>query len=169
MAKPSLPYPLHYYDAHLALKPSFGLYLVLGYLLKSWLILIATLASRGDEAGLLLQWYSQQQHFVYQALSGLPALLLCIATFRRQPNAHPILRWLWQHGYQLLWLTGILQCLLLVQHISIAWRQLGWPVLIEAVVLCWLALYLYKNRFLRDLFASYPIEETSEMKQPPTD
>ncbi|GAB3038409.1 DUF2919 family protein [Bowmanella dokdonensis] len=137
--------PLHYYDEEGRLKASRWMYASLLFLMRGYLVAIASLTYRQD-TGLLLSLFYPDRHYFYLSLAtGLPAMLLLVVVWWRHKFRQwapwlfacfrPLLQmslvadlllhlWMGQHQHwQFSWLIAL--TLLLDLLLLLYWRRSG--------------------------------------------
>lgn len=158
------------YDQHLSLKPSPGLWLVILYLLRPYIILLSSLRmGRGGGGG--VQGADGLKNIVYPddfslalaILATIPVMVFMYAWSRRKPGAKPLIKKLWRRGGLILTMAVALNILVvfvplltMVSHkiVLTNWIQVGISVLI-----IW---YLHFSQRVKDTFADFPEEKKAE-------
>ena len=151
------------YDRQLCLKFNDTLWIILVFLLRPYLISIASLANRKDKMGVINFFYPDKTSLVMGILAGLPAALVIFAWMRKKPDAASVIRKIWHRGRELLAASALLNAMIvLVPYLigrvhridAIGWVQLAVSVSIIPVV--------YFSAYIRDCFADYPKEQPEE-------
>jgi hypothetical protein len=159
-------YDFNQYDKYFSLKVNTGLWLVILYLMRPYIVLIGTLKmGRGSSGAVGVEGvrnilYPDNFSIVLAILATIPALLFMYAWSRRKPGAGALVIKLWKQGANLLaaaaamnivivfvpWLTGAV-----VRIHALGWVQVGFAIVIIG--------YLYSSRRARDTFADFPVEK----------
>ncbi len=156
------------FDKYLCLKLNSALWLVLLFLLRSYLILIASIVNRRDPMALINLIYEDRLPMSLSAFASIPSLLVVYAWVKRKPGAANPVRWIWNHGSLLLSGSALLNCFVvflpvfmgLTHEISIiAWVQFAIAVLI--------IIYLFTSQRVKDTFADFPDESTASIGKAP--
>lgn len=157
-------YDFSEYDKFLSLKVGAGLWLVMLYLLRPYIVLIATFRmGRGGTGaagidGIRNILYPDDFSLVLALLSTLPALLFFYAWSRRKPGGGPLVKKLWKNGAGLLVAAAVLNIVVvlvpLLTGAVAAVHLLGWLQIVLAVVIIG---YLCSSRRVRDTFADFPV------------
>ena len=154
------------YDKNLNLKVSFGLWLVILYLLRPYILMISTIRM-GPGAGtvkgvdgLKQIIYPDDFSLTLGILATLPALLFVIAWTRRTPTAGGFVRNVWRNGVLMLSIAVLLNIVIIFVPILTGVisriHMLGWLQIILSLIV--LAYLLFSQR-VKDTFADFPAEE----------
>jgi len=156
-------YAFSQYDKNLCLKVSPGLWFVILYLLRPFLVWFASLGLGGGAQGverLRYMIYPDNFSLVLAMLATIPVMIFIYAWSKRSPGAKPLARKLWSNGKSLLTIAAVLNIIVVfvplltkvVHSIAAAsWLQLGIPVLIIG--------YLNLSQRVTDTFADFPEEK----------
>jgi hypothetical protein len=148
------------YDKYFSLKVNAGLWVVILYLLRPYIVLIASMgASQGGSGGIRNILYPDDFSLALAIFATLPALLFFYAWSRRKPGAGTMVVKLWAHGGKLLVAAAILNIAIvftpLLGGIVSSIHLLGWVQVVIAVIIIF---YLLGSRRVRDTFADFPVE-----------
>lgn len=158
-------YDFSQYDKHLSLKLNSELWLIIFYLMRPYIVLVASLRPSRQDAGAVgvdgvrNMLYPDDFSLVLAILATLPVLFFIYAWSRRKPGAGSLVRALWKNGATLLAMSAALNILIVFVPIllgvvagihTLGWLQVGFAVAIIA--------YLYSSRRVRDTFQDFPVE-----------
>ena len=149
-------YPFNAYDNNLCLKPSLGMWLVMLFFLRPYVIIAMSLSNKADRLG-GIKMFGLGESLIYSAIAALPAMLIIYAWIKRQPEAGAFVRWIWAHGRILLAGSGLFTILYIVllqvfiKSIKLSFIE-AVPVLVCPIILY----YLYKSERVKDTFADFP-------------
>ncbi|WP_299788655.1 DUF2919 domain-containing protein [uncultured Shewanella sp.] len=144
------------------IKPPLYLYLILVYIARGWCIFAASLTQASDRAALVALFYPQKSDFLMALVAGFGALLVygaVIAERKRSPLwVRPIFA---QLKWVLLLLLAIDGALLLERSIN-SYYLYSWSMGLDALLLFWSLIYLFKSKRLSYYFADWPKEGPDE-------
>lgn len=131
------------------IKPPLGLYLLLTFLARGWVVFAASLTQFSDRAGLVKLFYPQKETFMLALATGLGAVLcylLVILERKKRPNwAKPMFeRMMW-----LLWPLLLLDGAVLLVRLATSGYLFSWTAALDALFIFWFAIYLLKSEHLR--------------------
>lgn len=159
-------YSFNEYDKYCFLKVGTALWLVIGYLLRPFVILSTslTLGRAGSNVehadGLQNILYPDNFSLTLGILATIPALLFVYVWVKRRPGAGARVRWLWQHGVLLLVVAAILNIVIVFVPLlngSIARiHEYGW---IQNGIAVAIIVYLLSSGRVRDTFADFPSDQ----------
>lgn len=154
----SSKYPFSAYDKkYLCLNMSTGMWLVLAFLLRPYVIMIMSLANRRDRMGLINMFYADRFGMVLGALAAVPALLLIYAWFKRKPDAPDRVRWLWRHGRVLLIASIVLNIVIVFVPVLLGKAAgIGYVGALQLALCAGILLYLLRSQRVEDTFADFP-------------
>jgi len=152
------------YDKHMSLKVDAGLWLVILYLLRPFLVVVASrsMGRGGSAPGIDLL-----QHILYPdsfslwtgMLTTAPVIVFIFAWSRRNPGASEVVQVLWKHGAGILATAAAMNIAVifvpLLRGIVTEIHTLGWVQLGIAV---YIIIYLFTSHRVRDTFADFPAE-----------
>lgn len=152
-------YDIPDYNKYLSLKVSPGLWLVLLYLLRPYLIVALSVVNPSDRMELINMFYQDRLPMFLSATAAIPAALLVFAWLKRLPGANDLVRAIWANGRLLLGFSALLNCITAYLPIylgvtrkldNLAWLQLGLSVLV--------IFYILLCQRVKDTFADFPEE-----------
>jgi len=159
-------YDFSEYDKYLCLKVSAGLWFVILYLLRPYIILAASLrmgrggsgaAGAGGVRNLL---YPDDFSLVLALLATVPALLFVYAWTRRRPGAGVLVKQLWKNGANLLAAAAVLNIVIvfvpLLTGAVTRVHLLGW---VQIALVPVIVGYLYSSRRIRDTLEDFPADQ----------
>lgn len=149
-------YPASAYDNKLNLKPSIGMWLVIVFLLKPYLVMLVSLANRSNRTELISLVYDHSGVLAMAELAALPALAVVIAWVKRNSGASRIIRWIWNNGRSLLILSTLFNVAILA--ISTEWRvdEFGFFIVLQMILSAFVLFYLWRSDRVRDTFNDFP-------------
>jgi len=160
-----MQYDFSQYDKYLNLKVNAGLWLVVLYLMRPYVVLMVSLMGhRGGTSavgieGVRYMLYPDDFSLVLALLATLPVLLFFYALSKRRPGASALVRNLWGNGIFLLVTAAVLNIVTVFVPIltgaTTRIPRLGW---VQVVLACLIIAYLYSSRRARDTFADSPVE-----------
>ena len=159
-------YDFSEYDKYLCLKVNAGLWLVILYLLRPYIVLIGTMKLGRDSSGaagiegVRNILYPDDFSMALAVLATIPALLFMFAWSKRKPDANVFARNLWKNGVNLLAAAAVLNIIVvfvpLVTGVVARIHALGWVQIGFAIVIIG---YLYSSRRVRDTFGDFPVDK----------
>lgn len=156
MRKPTNIYLPDDYDEHLCLKPPLGFWLCLLFLLRPFVVFVASVSNTADRFGMLNLIYPDHRWAMIHAAAAIPAFALLLIYTRRAPAAGKFLRRLWHHGRKLLAASALLN-LAFLGAAPILLQQKMTPIIGLQWILSFIVLYyLFRNRRIADCFAEFP-------------
>ncbi len=149
MSRPRAILPLHYYDAEGRIKPNRLMYLSLLFLIRGYLVFIASLSYRQDPSLILSLFYPDKGYFYFSLLLGLPALLIMGMVFWRHKLVEGRARVVFRPvRYMLLFslaIDGVFHLLMAHQG---HW-QFSWVIALTLLLDMLFAAYWYRSRTLK--------------------
>ena len=136
-------------------KPPLMLYLLLVFIARGWCVFVASLTQASDRAALVELFYPQKSDFLMALAAGFGAVIVyaaVIAERKRSPN------WIRPLFPYMKWLLVILLVIdggLLTQRILHSYYMYSWSIGLDALVLFWSSLYLYKSKRLKLYFSDW--------------
>lgn len=148
------------YDKYFSLKVSAELWIIILYLLRPYIVLIASMGSgQGESGGIRNILYPDDLSLTLAIFSTIPALLFFYVWSRRKPGAGTMVKKLWANGGKLLVAAAVLNIAIvfvpLLSGIVSSIHALGWVQVGIAVIIIF---YLLGSRRARDTFADFPVE-----------
>jgi len=154
-------YPESAYDEYLCIKPPILMWIIIAFLFRPFIILIASITNKADRIGLLNTIYPDRSAAFLGAVASIPAIFLLIAWFRKQPGANILIRRFWHHGKALLISSLSLNLLILLWHEieSVNSIQNIGPITMVQFAFCVFSIYyLLRSQRLTDAFSDFPGE-----------
>lgn len=153
-------YNFNEYDKHMCLKLSVEVWLVILYLLRPLLVLVASLRTK-QSTGTRELIYADDFSFTLGILATIPVIILLIGWAKRKPDAGRFVRAIWRNGVRLLSTAAVLNIIIVIvpvvmgtisrPHMS-GWIQIALSILI--------LVYLYTSQRVKDTFADFPVESS---------
>ncbi|MEW6984422.1 DUF2919 family protein [Colwelliaceae bacterium 6471] len=135
-------YSLEDFDVFDCLKISKGIYLLLLFVLRGYIVWIMSVTNMNDRVG-IIQWvYPVPALFYLSLLSGLVGIFVVLVLSLRRPDAAPWVRFCWRHCRTLLVITLIFDLIvsvlgeLYLQMFSISWICAQTLLVIAFVAFC---------------------------------
>lgn len=141
------------------IKPPLYLYFMLIFIARGWCIFIASLTQSSDRAALVSMFYPQKSDFIMALIAGFGALVIygfIIAERKRKPS------WVRPIFTQVRWFLLILLLIdgvLLVERSINAYYLYSWSTGLDALLLFWSLIYLFKSKRLNYYFADWKKDE----------
>ena len=162
--KKSLLYTPSDYDSYYSLKLNLTAWLIIAFIMRPFVVFIASLSNKSDRFGLLNIVYSDHVWALVSAAASIPTIVLLIAWLKRGPHSGRTVRFIWQQGRGLITISLLLNIMLFVtpwlfnaKLSNIALAQLG---------VCWVLLYvLWRSARMRDTFEDFPVGSTRTMME----
>lgn len=158
----SKKYSFSDYDKNVCLKLNFGMWLVIIYFLRPFILAISSVQmGRGNKSasvsGLKDMIYPDDFGFFIGCLAALPVIPVIVAYIKRKPGASDSIKKLWHNGTKFLTAAAILNIIVIFAppragasyHIT----TLGWVQLAIAVGI---VIFLYTSQRVKDTFADFP-------------
>lgn len=154
------------YDKYFSLKVSFGLWLVILFLLRPYILIASSFRmGRGGSGvsgagGLKDLVYPDHLSIFLAILVTIPVLIFVYAWTRRKPGATEFVRNIWRNGMFILIATAVLNIVIVLVPLLIGeirkipmvgWTQAGLSVVV--------IMYLLTSQRDKDAFADFPEEE----------
>ena len=137
------------------------------FLLKPYIIAIASVAYRKDRSAIVELFYSDKMFISLEAAAAIPLLFLVYAWTRRSPDASSFTRKIWHIGKLLIITTAVLQLSITVSPIFLsglaAMTKIAWAKLvlyIAVIVATWF------SRYMADCFADFPASDDNSRQIP---
>jgi len=152
-------YPESAYDEYLCIKPTILMWIIIAFIFRPFIVLIASVVNKADRVGILNTFYPDRSAAFFGAMASIPAIFLFIAWFKKQPGASTMTRRLWHHGRALLVSSLLLNMLILLWHEFMrasSLQNMSGSAMIQ-LGFCLLSLYyLFRSRQLADAFSNFP-------------
>lgn len=110
--------------------------------------------SRRRGKGLDFDWLAV--HSLLEFVVCIPALLVLVAIFRRNPGAGANIRRIWQHGRSLLIGGGLLQVFVSAYVAGWVLRGDSQSVAFLIIFQAFLVFFLFRSAYVKDLFSMFP-------------
>ena len=156
-------YSFHDFDKHMCLSPGIALWVVVGFLMRSYVIMGMSLAQPGDRLGTIDLVYPDRVWFAIDALAAFPAIAVVIAYIFRKPEAKAHIRAVWRSGRACLIASSTAN--VLVALASLALTASARTPIVAPVMLCvsvWCLWFLLVSRRVRDVFDDFPSAQDAE-------
>ncbi|MCO7188341.1 MULTISPECIES: DUF2919 family protein [unclassified Pseudoalteromonas] len=161
MSKLQAGYGPEYWDKYGVYRTPVGFNLTLLVLLRPlFLWLVSALTWRPDLDLMSLFFHSKQHFFVAVMIASL-ALIPTVLFSLRRPTSSPKLARYWRHMRWPLLIAACLDLVWLGMQIVQAHYQFSFYLAIQAVLVCWVILYLLKSRYLTCFFGDWPEPENN--------
>lgn len=152
-----LKYSANHYDEFLRLKISSNLWFFILYGTRHVVFYSAAMLLPLEVSE--TAWVDLQSS-MYLIFADLPISLVLLATGHRIPDAHKIMRWIWQHGLSFL-LTGYLLGILIFSALNLAViidpSKNGFiPAVSVLLIDVGIMIYLFRSELIRDIFREFP-------------
>lgn len=154
-------YPASAYDENLNLKLSIGLWLVILFLLKPYIVMLMSFSNMNNHTELINIAYASKGALPFAEVSSLPALALFIAWMRRRPNAGKAIRWIWKQGRALLLISTVLNLAFAVAPALSRLQEVQLADLIHGILSVYALTFLLLSERTRDTFLDFPPESPS--------
>lgn len=155
------------YDGNFALKLNLPAWLIIAFIMRPFLVFIASVSDRTNHFGLLNIIYSDHIWALLSAFASIPTIVLLIAWINRGPHAGLRIRRIWNQGRELLTVSLLLN---IVAYVT--------PLLLDAKVshiaklqigLCSVfLLILWRSTRIHDTFSDFPSDSTKITLQSPS-
>jgi len=150
-------YPISSYDKYLALKVSPVMWLIFLFLLRPYVVFIGSITNRKDKMMIIDLFYPDKLTLSLGAFAAVPAALLIYAWTRKNPDASPFIRRVWNNGRILLAATAILNAFVVFVPLWLGkvykLTAFGWGQLLISLLI---VLVLYKSQYIKDCFGDFP-------------
>ncbi|MCK4951000.1 MAG: DUF2919 family protein [Gammaproteobacteria bacterium] len=149
-------YPFNAYDKNLCLKLNPGLWLVIIFLLRPYIIAIFSLVNMSDRMS-LIRMVGPGTGMTISTIMAFPAIMVIYAWIKRTPDASARVRWIWRHGRELLAASALLT-IIYILAIQLFFKTIKLNLIgVLPIVICPVILYyLYKSQHVRDIFSDFP-------------
>ena len=150
-------YTLNDFDKYTCLAPGVVLWLVIGFLMRPYLVMAMSFSQRGNRMGTIDLVYPDRIWFAIDALAALPAVVVIGAYIFRKPQAQAVFRKIWRSGRA--WLLASSSANALVAVAGLVMTISSRTTLLSPILLCisgWCLWYLIASRRVRDVFGDFP-------------
>ncbi|QYK10633.1 DUF2919 domain-containing protein [Shewanella mangrovisoli] len=147
------------------IKPPIFLYAILAFLARGWCIFIASLTQASDRAELVRLFYPEKSDFLLALAAGLGAVVLYVVVLAERRRSPSWLRPVFVHLKCGLWILLLLDATLLAQRLIHGQFLFHWSLALDALVLFWSGLYVYKSKRLSYYLADWPKETVTSVKE----
>ena len=156
-------HPISSYNKYICLKVN-GLMIAISiYLLKPYIIEIASIANRKDRSELVNLFYADKLQLSLEAAAAIPFLFLVYAWTRRTPGASETVQKIWSKGKSLILTVAFLQlCVIsspLWLQLDTSMSKLSW---IQSFIYILVIAVTYYSTYMRDCFADFPESDKKE-------
>lgn len=160
----SKKYEFSDYDKNCSLKLSLGIWLVIFYFLRPFILMLTSIQmGRGTRnAGVSVlkdMIYPDDFGLFIAILAALPVILIIIAYIKRQPEASQRIRKLWNNGAKFLVAAAVLNIIILfVPMIRGQVHFLTPPDWVQLAIAVGIIIFLSTSQRVKDTFADFPSE-----------
>lgn len=141
------------------IKPPLYLYLILVYIARGWCIFIASLTQSSDRAGLVALFYPHKSDFIMALMAGFGALLVYGVVIAERKRAPIWVRPIFGHLKWVLLLLLSIDGGLLIERTINSHYLYNWSMGLDALLLFWSLIYLFKSKRLSYYFDDWPRED----------
>lgn len=159
---------LHYspsdYDDNLTLKLSVPAWLIIAFIMRPFLIFLASVTNKADRFGLLNLVYADPSWALLSSFMALPTIVLLISWSNRKINAKSWVLFIWARGRYFLATSLALNIILLI----LSWLFTGGlnSFAKSQIILCSLMIYyVIRSTRLRDTFSDFPGKARVKLSQ----
>ena len=150
-------YPISSYNKYVSLKVD-GIMLIIGlYLFKPYFLAIVSIAYRKDRSAIIHMFYPDELLVTFEAVAAIPMLFLVYAWSRRNPEATPMVKNIWNRGKELIIMTAFFQlCVttsslwLPIDHVM---TRTDW---VQVMICLSIIIITPFSTYMRDCFADFP-------------
>jgi hypothetical protein len=156
-------YSYNDYDKYLCLKAGFGLWLVVSFLLRPYILLVSSFrmgpggSGLKGVGGLKDLVYPDDLSLILGILATIPVLIFLYAWIRREPGAPDLVRKAWRHGKLLLVASVLLGMVAVFVPVWTGFvhkiQAAGWSQVSLSVIAVW---YLQFSDRVNDTFRDFP-------------
>jgi len=150
-------YPISSYDKYISLKMSKTMWAIMLFLLRPYVVSIASITNRKDKMFLINLFYSNGLALALGALAGIPALMVIYAWVKRKPDGPPVAGKIWRKGRLLLAISAALGAIVVFVPIWLGVGHrisvYGWVQFIASLSV---VLVVYKSGYMKDCFSDWP-------------
>lgn len=163
----SLLYTPSEYDNNLALKLSLSAWLIIAFIMRPFVVFVASVSNKSDRFGLLNIVYPDHIWALFSAGASIPTIVLLVAWMKREPQAGQRVRRVWRQGRGLLAISLLLNAGAFVAPWLLGFKLSNIDV--AQISICGVLLYvLWRSSRLRDTFAEFPENSTTATKNTPS-
>lgn len=148
------------YDKYLSLKVGFGLWLVVLFLLRPYVLLASSLRGVDGVGGLKDLVYHDDLSLILGIIATFPVLIFIYVWVKRMPGASAIVRKAWKHGKLLLIASALLSILgtFLPKFTGYSHKinAIGWAQIVLSILVI---VYLHFSQRVNDTFADFPEDQ----------
>lgn len=152
-------YPESAYDEYLCIKPTVLMWVIIAFLFRPFIVLIASVVNKADRVGILNTFYPDRSAAFWGAMASIPAIFLLISWLKKQPGASAIIRRGWHHGRALLISSLLLNMCMLLWHEfmrSASLQNISGLTMIQLGICVFAIYYLLRSQRLADAFSDFP-------------
>ena len=143
------------YNESALLKLNIPAWLIIGFIMRPFLIFIASVTIKTDRYGLLNLFYPDPKLALITALMATPTFALLISLVKRKSNAQIWVRAIWNQGRYLLAASLTLNIITLSQPWIFDSRS-NPAVVFQIGLCCVMIYYIFRSARLRDTFLDFP-------------
>lgn len=149
-------YPFSAYDRNLCLKMNAAMWAVLAFLLRPYVIVVASISNRADRTGIVHTFYPDKTALALSALAAIPAMVLVYAWLMRQSAVQGLPRRIWHRGRDIMLVISLVNIPVLVGPAVLAGSMLTPGIVLQLAGCALLIWYLVRSQRVVDTFEDYP-------------
>lgn len=149
------PYGAREYDEHFALKLNLATWLIIAYIMRPFVIYIASISNKTDRFGLLNLTYPDHVSALISGAAAVPTVILLFAWIKRTPSAGTRIRAIWRNGRLLIALSLLIN----IGSLAVPWRftaSIPNLSIVHITLCCIMLYYLFRSSRVADAFADFP-------------
>lgn len=153
------------YDNNFVLKLNLSAWLIIAFIMRPFIIFIASVSNRKDRFSLLNIVYSDHTWALISAAASIPTIILMVAWIKRTPHAGPYIRHTWHKGRELLTISLLFNAGTIITPWLLGARL--HDIAVVQISICGILLYLlWRSPRIRDTFADFPHDTTATTSEP---
>ena len=152
-------YPISSYNKYVCLKANDLMIIISLYLLKPFIVAIASITYRKDRSAIINMIYPEKIFISFEAAATIPLLFLIYAWTRRAPGASQLTKKIWSNGKKLIIMTAFLQ-LSATSILTFLWTDSKLTYISWIQIILYLAVIAatYVSRYMTDCFCDFPVD-----------
>ena len=137
-------YPPSAYDQNLCLRLSLELWLIIAFLVRPYIVMLISIADRGERIGLIDMVYPDRMSLVLGGLIAVPAVLVVYA---------------WRYGRELLLIATVLNAgVVMLPAVNRGVGRLGTSAWLQLAICGYILWELFRSARVKDVFSDWPAE-----------